>query len=339
MLQLRALSRGAVDSVLNQAGVDPKVIIVDDASPDGSADIAREMASQDARIMVVEHAENQGHIKTYNDGLSRVTTPYVALLSADDLLAPGALSRAVALMETHPNVGLVYGAPKEFGDEDEVLIDTYRPKATWTIWPGLQWLNISCWRGRSFILSPEVVMRTTALKQVGTYSAELPHSGDLEFWVRTAARWDIGRINGPYQAYYRVHGQNMHLTAFGTMQQDLIHRFEAFQIVNGITLGLKSRVSKRLYRWAQRAISREALLLAGRNLDEGGDLLTSEQLVSIANRIHPISLRTLRAVLVLRRMKRVTITSKKTVLQSARRLTRVQLDRVRWTIWKRVGIS
>ena len=49
----------------------------------------------------------------------------------------------------------------------------------------------------------------------------LPHSGDFDMWLRTAARWDVGRVNGPVQAHYRVHDANMHLTSYAGWLTDL----------------------------------------------------------------------------------------------------------------------
>ncbi|WP_460807831.1 glycosyltransferase family 2 protein [Micromonospora zhanjiangensis] len=76
-----------VHSVLSQSGVEVDVLIVDDASPDGSAEVAREL-SADPRVRLIAHRENRGHIATYNEGLAAVDGEYVVLLSADDLLSP-----------------------------------------------------------------------------------------------------------------------------------------------------------------------------------------------------------------------------------------------------------
>ena len=158
---------------------------------------------------MLRHETNKGHIQTYNDGLEAVTGDYVVLLSADDLLPPGALTRAVALMEAHPKVGFVYGYARSFTGGPPVVNARVR---NWSLWTGIDWLGLAARRGRCFISSPEVVMRRDALQQVGGYDPRLPHSGDLDMWLRTAARWDVGRINGPTQALYRVHDANMHLT-------------------------------------------------------------------------------------------------------------------------------
>ncbi|MGZ4476136.1 MAG: glycosyltransferase family 2 protein, partial [Nocardioides sp.] len=99
----------AVGSALDQSGLDVDVLIVDDCSTDDSAAVALRLADADPRVRLLRHETNRGHIQTYNDGLAAVTGDYVVLLSADDLLTPDSLTRAVALMEAHPRVGLVYG--------------------------------------------------------------------------------------------------------------------------------------------------------------------------------------------------------------------------------------
>src|SRR4051794_13884437 len=94
-----------VGSVLSQDGVDVEVLVIDDASPDGSAEAARALG-RDPRVQVSCHAENRGHIATYNEGLAWARGDYLLLLSADDCLTPGALTRAATLMDAHPAVGL-----------------------------------------------------------------------------------------------------------------------------------------------------------------------------------------------------------------------------------------
>src|SRR5689334_12258407 len=90
----------AVRSVLDQPGVDVDVILTDDASTDGSAEVVRELAAADPRVRAILHRRNFGHIATYNEGLEQATGDYVVLLSADDALTPGSLARAAALLET-----------------------------------------------------------------------------------------------------------------------------------------------------------------------------------------------------------------------------------------------
>jgi hypothetical protein len=244
-----------ITGLLDQPGVDVDVLIVDDASPDGSGDVAETLAERDPRVSVLRHAVNRGHIQTYNDGLAQVTGDYVVLLSADDLLPPWALTRAVSLLEAHPRVGLVYGFARSFSGEPPTAVATVR---NWSVWRGREWLGLSVRRARCFISSPEVVMRREALVQAGSYDPRLPHSGDLDLWLRTALHWDIGRVNGPDQALYRVHDSNMHLTTYAGWLTDLQERRTTFELLFDEHAPDRPEVTA-LRPALQRALARESL--------------------------------------------------------------------------------
>ena len=198
--------KGALD---DQEGVDVRVLIIDDASPDGSADVARQIAARDPRVEVAVHATNKGHIATYNEGLlDWADGDYTVLISADDRLTPGALRRAADLLDAHPEVGFVYGHPLHF--QHGQPLPAARTKVTgWSVWPGHWWLKRRFRDAHSCVTSPEVVVRTALQKQVGGYDPLLPHSGDMEMWMRLAAHADVGYIRGVDQAFYRVHSRNM----------------------------------------------------------------------------------------------------------------------------------
>jgi glycosyltransferase involved in cell wall biosynthesis len=101
VLQLRAISADCTRIGAGQVGVDVDVIVIDDASTDGSAAVVRDLAASDDRICAILHPRNRGHIATYNEGLEQARGEYVVLLSADDALPAGALA-PVPL--THPGV-------------------------------------------------------------------------------------------------------------------------------------------------------------------------------------------------------------------------------------------
>lgn len=245
----------AVRSALAQQRVEVDVLIVDDASPDGSAAVARRIAAADPRVAVLVHETNKGHIRTYNDGLEKASGDYVVLLSADDLLSRDALTRAISLMEHHPRVGFVYGYARSF---DGAPPSEPGRQRSWTIWPGHQWLEVSARRGRNFISSPEVVMRREAFRDSQGYDARLPHSGDLDMWLRTAVAWDVGRVNGPVQAWYRVHDANMHLTTYSGWITDLEARRKTFDLLFEERAPEVPEV-RRIRPMVRRALAREAV--------------------------------------------------------------------------------
>lgn len=266
-----------------QAGVDVEVVIVDDRSTDGSDAVARSLASGDPRIQLVEHTVNMQHIRTYNDGLSRATGDYVVLLSADDMLAPHSLVRAVSLMEANPRVSFVYGRVAWFHDEPPTLRHS---RSWWQIWTGEEWIARVVARGRNAIASPEVVMRRSVSDSIGGYDAEFPHAGDMYMWLQAAARGDVGFIGGPAQGCYRVHGSNMHTEDFGGIVDD---SEQVISVYRRFLLGEGERFSQHgaLIAAASRSVAREAVLRATRLMADGAPAESVAPLLAHAVEIDP----------------------------------------------------
>jgi glycosyltransferase involved in cell wall biosynthesis len=203
---------GCVDSIFKSTSHPLEVIVIDDASTDETQAVTSNLARADARVRVFRHDVNWGHIATYNHGFSLVRGVYVHLISADDELAPGALDRAVAIMERHPEVGFVYGpVARRVGQDVPVLRS--RRAASYGIMRGADWIAARCQDGRNPVLSPEVTVRQSVALAAGDYDARLPDLADLEMWLRLAARSDVGVVQDADQAIYRIHGGNMNLAS------------------------------------------------------------------------------------------------------------------------------
>ena len=127
--------RACVESVLAQSHTNLRVVIVDDASTDDTPAICAELMSKDPRVEVVRHATNRGHIRTYNECIDLAHDDYMLLLSADDYLLPGALARAVAVLDAEPHVGLVHGAwfwCREDGTVTDPDVSGSQHRRSWT---------------------------------------------------------------------------------------------------------------------------------------------------------------------------------------------------------------
>ncbi len=157
-----------IDSALDQPGVDVDALILDDASPDGSGLVAEAIAAQHQNVRVVRHRTNAGHLATYNEGLGLADGDFVVLLSADDLLTPGALARATAVFSAFPSVGLVHGRAlilRGSGPPDPPDLEP----TGWTVWPGRRWLDLVISKAFNCVHEPTVVMRTDVLQAIGGY--------------------------------------------------------------------------------------------------------------------------------------------------------------------------
>lgn len=258
----------SVGSVLSQEGVDVRVLVIDDCSSDDTPEVAARLA-EDPRVEYRRHAENKGHIATYNEGLlDWADGDYCALLSADDLLTPGALGRAARLLDADASVTFAYGGAARF-TSGKPLPNPRTAGGRSRVWEGSRWIRGVCRAGRNLILAPEVVARTSAQHDAGGYDPGLPHSGDLEMWLRLAARGRVGWLPDADQAFYRVHDSNMHHSRFDARQRldQLLGAYEGFFARDGALLD--DPAAYRADAW--RALARNLLRSVVRALDEGRD--------------------------------------------------------------------
>lgn len=325
----------ALASVLGQPGVDVEVIVIDDASPDGSGAVARRLAAADDRVRAIVHERNRGHIATYNEGLEQAGGDYVVLLSADDALTPGALARATALLEAEPSVGFVYGFPVVFDHEPPAVRTAVR---SWTVWGGAEWIELRCRKGENCIHNPEVVLRTSVQHAIGGYDPALPHSGDLEMWLRAAAVADVGRVNGPGQALYRVHRASMQRTTYAGHVTDLEGRLDAFRAVL-VGPGASIDRGEALYATARRSLAIAALHYARLAYEHGrADREPVAEYLAFAQRVWPDVRRHRGWRAVQRRAGLHPERLARGPLWRGRRVVADLEDRVRWRRWRRTGV-
>ncbi|HUQ79570.1 MAG TPA: glycosyltransferase [Gemmatimonadaceae bacterium] len=105
-----AFFREAIDSVVAQTYDQWELILVDDASSDGSTEVARSYAERDpARIRVVRQPSNVGASAARNAGVRIARGALIAFLDGDDVWLPHKLDAQVALLAQYPRVGMLYG--------------------------------------------------------------------------------------------------------------------------------------------------------------------------------------------------------------------------------------
>jgi len=261
------------------------VLIVDDASTDETPMVTAALIDAGKPVRVIRHEANLGHIASINEGLAAVDGEYLVKLDADDLLAPGALGRATALLEAHPEVGFVTGRPMHFTTEP--THPTWSPAVSWTIEQGHRWLAACCRTATNPVSSPEVVMRTSVTRQAGPRPADLPHTYDLELWMQMATIADVGRVNGPPQGYYRVHGDSQQRTVHAGILFDLQGRRDAFDAAFADVCGTVPGATG-LHDAARRRLARQALDRACRAYERGRtDEVNVDDLVEFALGVWP----------------------------------------------------
>ncbi|MHC1560640.1 glycosyltransferase family 2 protein [Actinomycetospora sp. C-140] len=108
-----------IDSVLAQNFTDFELVVIDNASTDGSGAVVD--AYDDPRLRVVHHAETVPMIDNFHAAVAATRAPLVKVLMADDLIAPDALARQVAVLDAEPEVVVVSSRHHLIDDHDSVV--------------------------------------------------------------------------------------------------------------------------------------------------------------------------------------------------------------------------
>ncbi len=189
-----------MESIRAQTYLDYEIIALDDGSTDGS----REWLSAQTDLQIVFNEKNLGTYGTLNKGLELATGEFVAVLNDDDVWMPEKLERQVALLDSHPEVGLVH-TEGEFIDGEGVVFEgkplgfSFPRFETGDILLDLVYENK--------IIASAAVFRKGLIEKIGPYNENYFGSGDWELWFRIAEQAKVGCVNQNL-TQYRVHGAN-----------------------------------------------------------------------------------------------------------------------------------
>lgn len=179
----------AIDSVAKQTLDDLEVIVVDDASTDGTAEKARKLlAERGLRHKVVTLAVNGGPSVARNSGVALASGEYVAFLDADDEWLPKKLALQVALMSAHPQVTLC-GCQADWVDAaGQLFRPLYRDLPT-LLPDGWKLLLWNC-----YVATPCAMARRLDLG-IRPFDTRLRVGEDRDLWIRLASNGAVGLVN------------------------------------------------------------------------------------------------------------------------------------------------
>ncbi len=192
----------AIESLLRQSLRDCEFILVDDGSTDGSADILAAHARQDGRIVLISNANNQGISKSLNLAIARAQADYLAVMDSDDVALPHRLEKEFQFLEDHPEMVLVgsHAMLVDFGGA-EIRADVDLPTSHRDIDEALLG---SGWP----LIHPSVMMRSSAVRDIGGYNESYRSNVDHEIFLRLAEKGQLANLEDVLVAY-RVHHRAM----------------------------------------------------------------------------------------------------------------------------------
>lgn len=217
------LTRKALQALYNSHVLPEQVILVDNNSHDGSAQMVREEFPQ---VLLVESKENLGFAKGNNRAIKEVATqPFVWLLNSDTETGNRTLEQLVAYMEAHPEIGAL-GPQLIYPDNRLQSVGGYFPSILnvfYYLFPFLYFLP-QAWRAhfKSIALFPQsipergldleyvtgaaLLLRRTALDQVGLMSEDyFMYFEETDMcWRMKKAGWKIRAI--PTDPVVHVYG-------------------------------------------------------------------------------------------------------------------------------------
>ena len=194
----------AIESVLAQDFTDCEILISDDASTDGSADVIRRYAARDARIRFQLQERNLGMVAHWNWCLGQARGEYVKFLFGDDKLAsPAALRRQVGQLDAEPAAVLAVSA-RIIIDKDSVPVEIWDELGPAGQKRGTEMIARCIWRDRNLIGEPSAVMFRRAAGRRG-FDPAWRQLVDQEMWFHLLAQGDLMYDPEPLCAF-RLHG-------------------------------------------------------------------------------------------------------------------------------------
>jgi glycosyltransferase involved in cell wall biosynthesis len=169
-----------LDSVFAQTFREFEVVVVDDGSIDGTAELLRPLAEQ-GRIRYVRQ-ENAGQSAARNRGLHEAQGEFIAFLDDDDLWPPDKLEWQVEALRERPDAVLAYGEARHLHPDGRLVRRT--PSE-----PPPDGDAYAKFRLRNWIETPgQTLIRAEALRQVGGFDAAVWGSDDWDLYIRLARR-------------------------------------------------------------------------------------------------------------------------------------------------------
>lgn len=232
----------ALQSVKMQTYTDWECIIVNDGSLDQTDEIARRWSMEDSRFKYL-FQNNKGLSGARNTGIAQAEGIYILPLDADDKIAPGYLKDAVNVLNSSPDVKIVYCKAEKFGNE----------QGPWVL-PPYTPFNMS----RTNTIFCSALFKKKDWERVGGYDKKLKAWEDWDLWISILK--DGGDVFQLKEVgfYYRINPNSMLRSLSRTTEEQImsylsvkhsdyfVTHFGSFHFLNSKNLILEKEFNEKL---------------------------------------------------------------------------------------------
>ncbi|MDD5026619.1 MAG: glycosyltransferase [Candidatus Peribacteraceae bacterium] len=216
-----------------------EIIVSDDGSTDAATQEVLRQLEQARRCTVLRNPHVNAPTAR-NAGITRARGEYILPLDADNTVFPGYIAKAMAILDVHPKVGVVYADARRFGEEER------------------QW-HMGSFDPQRLVLRNFIdmcsVFRKVVWEQCGGFNTSLTALDDWDFWLTAYERgWQFHYLKEPFFGY-RIRSDSLIHTFCSDpqkMKREHLHvwekHFGLFLIALDANLRRNESVGRRLLR-------------------------------------------------------------------------------------------
>jgi glycosyltransferase involved in cell wall biosynthesis len=214
----------AIQSVLGQTFTDFELIVINDGSTDGSAELLEQI--RDVRLRLLSSERNQGLVHALNWGVAEARGSWIARMDADDICSPDRFARQLAYLKKHPGIDVLGTGAREMDATGRVVRPLKRPEYHDFIACEMLF--------RCVMIHPTVMGRAEVFKKIPyrTGPAE-----DYGLWIEMLEQGvKFGNVRSALLDY-RMHAQNMSTTKWNAQtlgmwndQREYLNRLFSTQV-------------------------------------------------------------------------------------------------------------
>ena len=189
----------ALTSIATQRIQPDEIIVIDDGSTDGGAEVVSGFKGLPIRMI---RQANAGVSMARNRGIAEARSEWVAFLDADDEYLPGAIADFQAARDQHPDVGVVFGGSVTGGARHQGAPPDRR------YLPVPDYFSYLLTRGAYEVNSSSVMVRRSAIETAGLFPPQVRIGEDSDTWMRLGCLYQFVRIDAPVSVYHIADGDS-----------------------------------------------------------------------------------------------------------------------------------